>query len=322
MCGYSKKEELIGKPLLVLAKFKEKTLRHLGEIQKRGGWAGEDAIKRKDGSVVDVQIQAMLIKNDSGSPICMQASFTDLGLKKASEEALKDAEFKLGERIKELACLYGISKLIEKPNISMEEVFEGTIKFIPPGWQYPEITCVRIITPDGEFKTDNFKDTVWKQEDDITIKGEKYGTLEVCYLEEKFKLDEGPFLKEERNLINAIIHQLEKMILERQSRRMLAENEARFRELFKNMSSGVSVYEAVDGGKDFIIRDIKDSKKMAIEGIFILQMIADSLFRCYITTVVGVRKFKRSGYILSPCLKGLLYFRNNISCCRVKIVYR
>ncbi|RKY05878.1 MAG: hypothetical protein DRP66_09950, partial [Planctomycetota bacterium] len=35
----------------------------------------------------------------------------------------------------------------------------------------------------------------------------------------------------------------------------LAESESRFRELFRHMSSGVAVYEAVDGGRDFVFRD-------------------------------------------------------------------
>jgi PAS domain S-box-containing protein len=35
----------------------------------------------------------------------------------------------------------------------------------------------------------------------------------------------------------------------------LGESEHRFRELFENMSSGVAVYEAVDGGADFIFKD-------------------------------------------------------------------
>ncbi len=36
----------------------------------------------------------------------------------------------------------------------------------------------------------------------------------------------------------------------------LRESEDRFRELFDNMKSGVAVYEAVDGGNDFIFRDL------------------------------------------------------------------
>ena len=38
------------------------------------------------------------------------------------------------------------------------------------------------------------------------------GTLQVCYLEEKSELDEGPFLREERNLIDAIAERIAKFI--------------------------------------------------------------------------------------------------------------
>ncbi len=141
--------------------------------------------------------------------------------KKEAEGALKESRFKLGERIKELNCLYGISKLLDKPRISLEEIFAGAVRFIPPGWQYPEITCARIITHEGEFKTDNFRETIWKQKDDIDINGKKYGSLEVCYLEERPQSYEGPFLKEERNLINTITDQLGRKIISKQAQKII-----------------------------------------------------------------------------------------------------
>ena len=36
--------------------------------------------------------------------------------------------------------------------------------------------------------------------------------MEVCYLEEKLELDEGPFLKEERSLVDAIAERIAKFI--------------------------------------------------------------------------------------------------------------
>jgi PAS domain S-box-containing protein len=38
----------------------------------------------------------------------------------------------------------------------------------------------------------------------------------------------------------------------------LRESEARFRELFNNMSNSVAIYEAIDNGRDFIFKDIND----------------------------------------------------------------
>jgi signal transduction histidine kinase/FixJ family two-component response regulator len=49
---------------------------------------------------------------------------------------------------------------------------------------------------------------------------------------------------------------------QRQAKKALQESEIRFRELFRNMSSGVAVYEAVDGGNDFIFKDLNWSGEL------------------------------------------------------------
>ena len=61
--------------------------------------------------------------------------------RKQAEEALRKRTHDLGERVKELKCLYGISNLVHRPDISLEEMPQGTVDLIPPGWQYPEVTC-------------------------------------------------------------------------------------------------------------------------------------------------------------------------------------
>jgi signal transduction histidine kinase len=132
-----------------------------------------------------------------------------------TEQLLRQRTRYLSERVKELNCLYGISDLVVKPGISLNEIFQGVVDIIPQSWQHPEITCARIIFKDQEFTTKKFKDATWKQTCDINIHGETIGTLEVCYLEQRPKCQEGPFLAEERLLINAIAERLE-WIIERQ----------------------------------------------------------------------------------------------------------
>lgn len=46
--------------------------------------------------------------------------------------------------------------------------------------------------------------------------------------------------------------------------RAIIENETRFKELFNNMSSGCSIYEAVDGGQDFIFKDFNQSSENSL----------------------------------------------------------
>ncbi len=126
----------------------------------------------------------------------------------ASLVALRKRTHDLDERVKELDCLYGISALAERSDLSFEEMLQGTVALIPPAWQYPEIACARVMLQGQEFVTENFRETVWKQATDIRMADEPIGALEVCYLEERPEGDEGPFLKEERYLIDAIAERL------------------------------------------------------------------------------------------------------------------
>ncbi|TET63022.1 PAS domain S-box protein, partial [Candidatus Aerophobetes bacterium] len=146
-----------------------------------------------------------------------------------------------GERVKELNCLYGISKLVEKEDVSLEEILEGTVNLIPPSWQYPEITCARITLENGQFRTDNFRETPWKQSSDIVVYDKKTGILEVFYLEKRPKSDEGPFLKEERSLVDAVAERLAGVIDQKQAQEALRESEENLRNILSSSPDAITV---------------------------------------------------------------------------------
>ena len=125
-----------------------------------------------------------------------------------TNDKLKKTAHDLGERVKELNCLYGISKILERKNITLEEILQAIINLVPPAWQYPEITCARIYYEQQEYKTDNFYKTNWFQTQEIFVSGEESGLIDVYYKEEKPEMDEGPFSKQERNLIDFIAERI------------------------------------------------------------------------------------------------------------------
>jgi len=125
-----------------------------------------------------------------------------------SESDLNELNHQLSERVKELNCLYGISKLVEDKDTSINAILQGVVNLIPPSWQYPENTCARIMIKDHQVWTNNFRETAWKQAEEIVVNGEKHGVIEVYYLGEKTERDESPFLKEERDLIHVIAERL------------------------------------------------------------------------------------------------------------------
>jgi len=114
----------------------------------------------------------------------------------------------LAECVKELRCLYGIATIAEKSEITLDELYQEVAKLLPSSWQYPEICCARITTEDKEFRTANYRDTKWRLCSDIKVGGVKAGAVEVNYLEERPALDEGPFSREERWLIDAVAERM------------------------------------------------------------------------------------------------------------------
>lgn len=88
------------------------------------------------------------------------------------------------------------------------------VELLPSGWQYPEIASARITFDGRVFATDGFRDCPMIQSADIVLSGRPRGRIEVAYSEEKPPADEGPFLKEKRNLINEVARQIG-LILER-----------------------------------------------------------------------------------------------------------
>ncbi len=147
----------------------------------------------------------------------------------------------LGERIKELNCLYGIAKVVEIPGITLESIIEKTVSLLPQAWQYPEITCARITLENEEYKTDNFLETKWKQTADIIVLKKIAGEITICYLEERSKYDKGPFLKEERILIDVIAERLGRITERKQieielvnSKEKAEESEEKYKALYEN----------------------------------------------------------------------------------------
>jgi len=117
-------------------------------------------------------------------------------------------EFALRERIKELNCLYGVSQLAERNLYSLDDLLQELVNFLPYSWQYPEITCARILFKEKTYTSDRFKVTNWRQSSRIYMYHEPVGEVGIFYLEECPPADEGPFLREERALLDAVAEQI------------------------------------------------------------------------------------------------------------------
>ena len=148
------------------------------------------------------------------------------------EEEREKVEKALKERMKELEAFYELSKIVEEPDITEEILIQRIVNMISKSMQYPEITCVRIKLKGQEFKTENFEETKWVLKSDIKIFGELEGIFEIYYLKEKPEIDEGPFIKEEKALIDALTERLGRIIQRMEVEQKLKESEANYHQAF------------------------------------------------------------------------------------------
>ncbi len=125
----------------------------------------------------------------------------------------------LQERIKEMTCLYGIARIAAQPDTWLEEVLERVAHVLPAAWLHANIAGARIVYNGQAFTTPNYRGAKSVQRAHIVVAGKRRGLVEVAYFEEKPRLDEGPFLKEERKLIETVAEEVAAIISRREAER-------------------------------------------------------------------------------------------------------
>ncbi len=107
------------------------------------------------------------------------------------------------ERLKELGCINQTTYIL-KEGKPVEETLQQIALLLPAAWQYPEYTVARISFMNTAFESLEFKETNWKMVQEFNTIDEETGTVEIFYTKEFREEQEGPFLKEERDLIQNI----------------------------------------------------------------------------------------------------------------------
>lgn len=123
----------------------------------------------------------------------------------------------LRERVKELTCLYSLAQLCDRQDLSLEQILQGAAELLPPAWQYPEIASARIVFDRRSHLSPGFREGGAAQSAPLVLSGRRRGRIDVVYSESRPRVDEGPFLREERHLIDAVARQLALLLQRRQA---------------------------------------------------------------------------------------------------------
>jgi len=152
-------------------------------------------------------------------------------------------ERELRERRKELQALYSLSALVAKRGTSLDEVFRGVLRLIPPSWQWPESTAARILFDGRELRDPRFREGGPVQASPIATEGTVRGRIEVTLLEPPPDGD-APFLEEEQALLDVIAERLGTVAVSIARENALRQSERRFRLAVDQFPYTFVIYDA------------------------------------------------------------------------------
>jgi signal transduction histidine kinase len=138
--------------------------------------------------------------------------------------SLQDPELRrLQTQVRELRFLFRLTDLIHDPQLPLEAVLEHLAAQLPLAYQYPSIARVLVECEDRVVQSPGFQFTEWEQSASIGTLLARGGKITVCYLEPRPEEAEGPFLEEERELLNTVSELLGERLERDRARELLEE---------------------------------------------------------------------------------------------------
>ncbi len=166
---------------------------------REGMWSGETALLSGDGQEIPVWQVILAHRSEEGEVTFLSTVARDLTGWKRTEGALR-------ERVKELRTLYRVTRELARWDLPLERRLERLVPSLPEGWLHPELTRAMVRWRDRTFRTEGYRDTDWMLTTPIRSEGQVVGEIRIALLERRRNPlgGEGPFLREERQLLEAI----------------------------------------------------------------------------------------------------------------------
>lgn len=123
------------------------------------------------------------------------------------------SDLKLKERVKELKCLYELSKISWEADKDLKTILSKTLAILPNAMRYPDVAEVSITANNEVYSTPGFVKNKQAITSPLTEGKTKYGQVTVGYkMSAKASHSKHTFLQEEKNLLKIVARQLSRYI--------------------------------------------------------------------------------------------------------------
>jgi len=176
--GYDNAGEVLGKPAVFFWKTKDEAQVVVRTLHNTGEWTGELIATKKDGSLFNVELITSMVKDKTGKPICIVASFVNIMERKQMQNALRESETRFRSIFENLVI--GFYRTTPDGHILM--VNQALVRIL--GFSSPEKLAQRNLEENGyepEYPRSDFKrriekegqvkglDSAWKKDDGTMI---------------------------------------------------------------------------------------------------------------------------------------------------------
>jgi hypothetical protein len=131
----------------------------------------------------------------------------------------------LRERVKELAALHEVARLVQHDHLDLNLLIEQIASLIPPAFLYPDRTAASVRHGDLACSTPDFRDSRWMLRGAYVTRAGTAGFIDVAYLHDGESPPGGPFLEEERRLLDSLTEMLRLAAQRRESDAEIAAQE-------------------------------------------------------------------------------------------------
>ncbi|MEP7189092.1 MAG: PAS domain S-box protein, partial [Roseiflexaceae bacterium] len=214
------------------------------ELERTGGVRSfEVQMYTYDHTLIWVQNNAQIARNADGNVLYYEGSLQDITERKQAEQERSRLLHTLHERVKELTALHHAARILQQSGMGTPALLHDLAALLPPAFQYPEVTAACVRLGDHEATTAVFNDSLPLLRTDFTTADSVRGSIAVAYTAERPAEAEGPFLAEERQLIESLADMLRTACDRTQAEAALRDSEVRFRTIFAHAAIGIGLVD-------------------------------------------------------------------------------